>query len=243
MEEYFKRLYAASFNDFCECLNKRIAQKERTFIVTANPETFWMGQSDKEINTILLDPKVTLVPDGISIVKSAHMLDIAIKERITGCDLADYLLKYAGKKGLKIALLGAKEEVITKLVEKIKSDYPAAQVVYAENGYTPDKDAFFQKIKKLEPDIVLVALGIPVQEKLIYQHLKEFKKGIFMGVGGSFDVLSGSKKRAPKVFIKLHLEWLYRLLCEPKRIKRFYDNNIKFMAHILKLKKAKNKTK
>ena len=82
----------------------------------------------------------------------------------------------------------------------------------------------------------MVALGIPNQEKLIYKHLSKFKSGIFIGVGGSFDVISGSKKRAPKLFIKLNLEWLYRIVTEPKRLKRFYNNNIKFM---LKVKKEK----
>ena len=74
------------------------------------------------------------------------------------------------------------------------------------------------------------------QEKLIYKHLNSFKKGIFVGVGGSFDVISGTKKRAPKLFIKLNLEWLYRIVTEPKRLKRFYNNNIKF---ILKIRKEK----
>ena len=80
----------------------------------------------------------------------------------------------------------------------------------------------------------MVALGIPTQEKLIYKHLADFEKGIFIGVGGSFDVLSGTKQRAPEFFIKHNLEWFYRIMKEPSRIKRFYNNNIKF---ILKLKK------
>ena len=92
----------------------------------------------------------------------------------------------------------------------------------------------FKEIIKCKPDIVLVALGMPQQEELIYKYLDKFKKGIFVGVGGSFDVLSGTIKRAPKIFIKLNLEWLYRILKEPKRLKRFYNNNIKF---ILKIKK------
>ena len=80
-----------------------------------------------------------------------------------------------------------------------------------------------KKIVKLNPDICLVALGIPYQEKLINKYIDIAKKGIYVGVGGSFDVLSGTKKRAPKIFIKLNLEWLYRLICEPKRLKRFIN--------------------
>ena len=96
------------------------------------------------------------------------------------------------------------------------------------------------RIKDLEPDILMVALGIPLQEKLIYEHLNDFKKGIFIGVGGSFDVLSGSKKRAPKIFIKLNLELLYRICSEQKRIKRFIKYNLKFMNLIRKEKNNVN---
>ena len=85
---------------------------------------------------------------------------------------------------------------------------------------------------KQKPDIILVAWGIPAQEKLIYKHLDKFDKGIFVGVGGSFDVISGHKKRAPKIFIKLNLEWLYRIIKEPKRLKRFYDSNVKFLFKV-----------
>ena len=81
----------------------------------------------------------------------------------------------------------------------------------------------------------MVALGVPSQEKLIYKHLDEFKKGIFIGVGGSFDVLSGTKKRAPKLFIKTNTEWLYRIICEPKRLKRFWNNNVKFIIKVKNL--------
>ena len=82
----------------------------------------------------------------------------------------------------------------------------------------------------------MVAMGIPKQEKLIYKHLSKFKHGVFIGVGGSFDVISTVKKRAPKLFIKLNLEWLYRIICEPKRLKRFYNNNVKFILNIKKYK-------
>ena len=95
-----------------------------------------------------------------------------------------------------------------------------------------------EDIKSKSPDVVLVALGAPKQEKLIYENLRDFHKGIFVGVGGSFDVISGTKKRAPKVFIKLNLEWLYRIAFSPKRWKRFYEGNIKY---IIKLKKEVKK--
>ena len=128
------------------------------------------------------------------------------------------------------------KEVIDKLKKVLHDKYSNINLVKIENGYIKNKDNFFDEISKLEPDICLVALGIPNQEKIIYKHLNKFKKGIFVGVGGSLDVISGSKKRAPKIFQKLNIEWLYRIVREPKRLKRFYDNNIKF---ILKIKRIK----
>lgn len=232
MKKVFKRLYTNSFDNFCELLKDRINSNKKTFIVTANPETFMMSEKDSEIRNMLLDKNVTLVPDGIGVVKAAKMLNINVNERIAGVDIAEFLLEYANEKGLKVYLFGSKQEVIDGMKELIEKKYINIKLVGATNGYVNDKDKEFEKIRKSNPDIVMVALGIPVQEKLIYNHLNEFKKGIFIGVGGSFDVLSGTKKRAPKLFIKLNLEWLYRILCEPKRLKRFWNNNIKFILGV-----------
>ena len=91
-----------------------------------------------------------------------------------------------------------------------------------------------EAIQALQPDLVLVALGVPAQEKLIARHLGNFSKGVFIGVGGSFDVLSGSKRRAPALFVKTNTEWLYRILREPSRLGRFYRNNIKFLGEVRK---------
>ena len=124
--------------------------------------------------------------------------------------------------------------------EMLKAKYPKIKLLGSENGYVKDRQKSFDKIVELKPDVVLVALGIPHQELLIYRNLSKIEKGIFIGVGGSFDVLSGCKKRAPKIFIKLHLEWLYRITVEPKRLKRFFKSNIRYLSKIRKEKKGKN---
>ena len=119
----------------------------------------------------------------------------------------------------------------------IKEKYPKAKLIGTSNGYIKDKDKVFEDIKQKNPDVVLVALGIPMQEKIIAKHYDEFSKGIFIGVGGSFDVISGSKRRAPKLFLKLNIEWLYRIVKEPKRLKRFWRSNVKYISKIRKEKK------
>ena len=236
MKKIFERLYTKSFTSFCELLKNKIDNKEKTFIITANPETFMLSEQDSEMQKMLNDKNVTIVPDGIGVVKAAKMININVKERIAGVDIAKFLLEYANEKKLKVYLFGSKEEVIEGMKNVIKKDYSSIKLVGATNGYVTDKDNEFKNIKKANPDIVMVALGIPAQEKLIYKHLDEFKKGVFIGVGGSFDVLSGTKKRAPKIFIKLNLEWLYRIMCEPKRLKRFWNSNVKFLFKVKKYK-------
>lgn len=236
MKELFNKLYKESANNFYRVLKTNLKKNKKMFIVTANPETFMISEGDDDVNKLLFDEDTILVPDGIGIVKAAKMLKYDIKERIPGIDIANKLLDYGNELGKSIYLFGSREEVITSMKELIKEKYPDLKLVGATNGYENDKDKVFAKIAKERPDIVLVALGIPAQEKLIYKHIDKFDKGIFVGVGGSFDVISGHKKRAPQIFIKLNLEWLYRIAKEPKRLKRFYDSNVKFMFKVGKIK-------
>lgn len=232
----FNKLYSDSAESFYKLLKENLGNNNKMFIVTANPETFMISEEDEEMKKLMLDDETTIVPDGIGIVRTAKKNKCNVKERITGIDIAIKLLEYGNELNKKIYLFGSKEEVIVSMKEVLKNKYPDIIISGTSNGYVKDRDKVFEEISKLEPDIVLVALGIPHQEKIIYKHLNKFKKGIFVGVGGSFDVISGHKKRAPKIFIKLNLEWLYRLLKEPKRIKRFYNSNIKFMFKNRKIK-------
>ena len=239
MEKYYKVMYKDSANSFYNLLEDYLVNNKKEFIVTANPETFMKSLEDKEVTKLLSDKNTLLVPDGIGIVRSSKMLGYDITERITGIDIAYELLKLGNKYHKKIYLFGSMQKVIDMMLEVLKKDYPNLIIVGSSNGYVNDKDKVFDEIYKLKPDIVLVALGIPLQEKLIYKHLNKFDKGIFVGVGGSFDVISGYKKRAPKIFIKLNLEWLYRIIKEPKRIKRFFESNVKFMIYNYKLRKSR----
>lgn len=232
MKELFYKLYKKDKESFYKIIRNNLESNKKTFIVTANPETFMTSINDSELKQLLIDKQTTIVPDGVGIVKAGKKIGCNIKERITGIDIAYKLLEYGNDLDKTIYLFGAKEEVIVSMKKVLSNQYPNLKIVGTSNGYIEDKDKVFNNIVKLEPDIVLVALGIPLQEKLIYKHLDKFKKGVFVGVGGSFDVISGHKKRAPKIFIKLNLEWLYRILQEPKRFKKFYNNNIKFIIKI-----------
>ena len=229
LRKYFEKVYSEGKDAFYKELENSLRKEEKRFIVTANPETLMIAESNSELKECLLEKYVTIVPDGIGIIKGAKILGYPQKETITGVELAEQLFKYCDEQEKTIYLFGAKQEVIEKLENVINEKYPKAKIVGKENGYVEDKQKAFEEIKKLSPDLILVALGIPKQEILINNNYNDFKKGIFIGVGGSFDVLSGTKKRAPKFFRKLHLEWLYRIMKEPKRLKRFFDSNIKYI--------------
>lgn len=237
MINYFNKLYKGTKADFLKLLKNDLALGKKRFIVTANPEAFILGKENPDIDKLLTDEATTVVADGIGIVKGADIVGIKVEERIPGVDIAEQLFSYGNEMKKSIFLFGSKKEVIDALVKHLSEAYPDLVVAGAVDGYVEDKDKVFDEIAEKAPDIVLVALGMPAQERLIYKNLSRFDKGIFVGVGGSFDVLSGTKERAPEFFIKHNIEWLYRIVKEPKRLKRFYNNNIKF---IFKLRNLKN---
>lgn len=229
MKDILEKIYNDNENNFYKYLEKLLLENEKKFIITVNPEIVMKSYNNVNIKNILLNDNNILVPDGISIIKKAKKYNINIKERITGVDISSKALEICNKNKKSIYLFGAKKEVIKSLISKIKKDYSNINILGYNDGYVSDKDKIMKEIIKLSPDLVLVALGVPSQELLINKYIEKAKKGIFIGVGGTFDVLSGNKKRAPKLFIKLNLEWFYRIICEPKRLKRFIQNNIVFM--------------
>lgn len=235
MKEKLNKIYNKSSNEYFKLLKNNLKNNKKTFIITANPEIIMYSENDKEISDMFNDKCVSIVPDGIAVVKASRMVGNNVFERITGVDISLKLLEYCNELNKGLYLFGAKEEVINSLVNVINEKYPNIKLLGATNGYVDNKDRVMKEVVKLKPDVVMVALGVPNQEKLIYKYLDKFDKGIFIGVGGTFDVLSGLKKRAPKIFIKLNLEWLYRIVCEPKRLKRFWNNNVKFIFKVRKI--------
>lgn len=237
MKDYFEKIYKNSKNEFYDLVNINLKSNNKMFIITANPETLMTAENNTNFRSALLDNKTTIVADGIGVVKGGKYLKYNIKEIIPGVELCSELFEYCNTLNKSIFLFGATEDIVKKLVEVIKTNYPNVKIVGYKNGYIENKQDVFDSMIQLEPDVVLVALGIPHQELLIYNNLDKFNKGIFVGVGGSFDVLSGAKKRAPKLFRKLHLEWLYRIIKEPKRFKRFFSSNVKYIFRLIHFKK------
>lgn len=201
-------------------LDERIQTGQKAFVVTANPEIVMKANEDRNyMDTIRQADYITA--DGIGIVKAAQILGDPLPERVAGFDTLVDLLQLADQKRYSIYLLGAAEEVLEKTVANIQKDYPNVNIVGFHNGFFDwENNSIDEEIQSRKPDLIFVALGLPRQENWISQNLHKFEKGVFMGVGGSFDVLAGAVQRAPEFWQKVNLEWFYRLLKQPSRWRR-----------------------
>ncbi len=190
-------------------------------IVTPNPEIIVLAQKDEELKRILSEADLS-IPDGIGIKVASRFLGKPIKERVTGADLMEKILKL-GKH--RIFLLVGKGGVVEKIAKKFSN------IV----GFTEDIDEAIECINELRPNILFVALGAPKQEKWIHYNIAEIPSvKVAMGVGGAFDFISGKILRAPKFSRKIGLEWLWRLIIQPWRIRRIYNATIKFPWLVIK---------
>lgn len=224
--------------EFIDLFQKRIEQQEKTLVVTANPEIVMYAKDHPDYQELLLTEADFITADGIGVIKASNMLNTPLKERVTGYDLFLRLLALAEQKELSIYLVGAKQEVIDVAAQKIRDEYPHVKLVGYRNGYFDlDDQAVQDAIIEQKPDMVFAALGFPRQEYFLKSLKAKLDKGYLMGIGGSFDVFSGTTKRAPVWMQNLHLEWFYRLVKEPTRFKRMLVLP-QFIQEIKKLRKG-----
>ncbi|MEC1770267.1 WecB/TagA/CpsF family glycosyltransferase [Schinkia azotoformans] len=225
MEDKFVSILGVNFintnmNDMVERLKERMQSGQKGFVVTANPEIVMKALEDPTYKKYV-EKADYVTADGIGVVKGAQILGKPLLERVAGYDLMRNLLTVLNEKKLKLYMLGAQEETIEKAVQTIKVEYPDLEIAGYHHGFFKWEDpAIINEIKETQPDLILVALGMPRQEKWIAEHIDHVEKGVFIGVGGSFDVVAGTVKRAPEVWQKLNLEWFYRLLKQPSRWRR-----------------------
>jgi len=220
-------------------VEKDIKNEKKSFIVAINPEKILKARKDENLKE-LLNKASYQIPDGVGVIYASKIKKGKIRSRVTGIDCMEMLCELSNKKGYKIFMYGAKDEVIKKAKEKLEEKYPKIKIVGTINGYEKDNDKIINEINKSKADIIFVALGSPKQELWITSNMDKLCVKIYQGVGGSFDVVSGNIKRAPKWMQNHGLEWLYRLLKEPKRIFR-QIKLVKFLLLILFDFKSKKK--
>lgn len=190
-------------------------------VATANAEMIMMANSDVELMDILNNADL-VVPDGAGTVWAARHHSYEMPERVAGFDLVQNLLAQGAKKNFKIFFLGAAPDVVEKAKVAAEKKYKGIQIVGIRDGYFSKEQEtdIIEEIKNANPDILLVALGVPRQEKWIKKYMEQLNVPVSIGVGGTFDVMAGVVKRAPVWMQKAKLEWLYRGLKQPTRIGR-----------------------
>ncbi len=205
-----------------EILKGIFKEKKLTIIYNINPLIINNFLHNKEIKREINKGKYN-IPDGNGIALASRLSSNNIKSPIPGIDLMEDICKESTIKKYTIYLYGAKEESVKGTKEYLEHKYPQIKIIGYQNGYNKNKEEDGKKIVQSKPDILFVALGSPLQEEFIISNQENFKNiKIIMPVGGSFDVLSGNLKRAPKFFRVLKIEWLYRMLKEPKRFKELF---------------------
>jgi N-acetylglucosaminyldiphosphoundecaprenol N-acetyl-beta-D-mannosaminyltransferase len=178
--------------------------------------------------------------DGAGVVLASRFLNNPLKERVAGIDLMVTILKMAATYNYKIYLLGATDEVLDKLVEKLDETYGPGMVAGKRNGYfaAEEEQSVAEEIARSGAQMLFVAMPSPKKENFLYKYESILKKVNFtMGVGGSFDVLAGKVKRAPMWMQKTSLEWAYRVYQEPRRMfMRYLKGNLQFIGLVMRTK-------
>jgi N-acetylglucosaminyldiphosphoundecaprenol N-acetyl-beta-D-mannosaminyltransferase len=207
-----------------EKVGRFIEEGGKHVIFTPNAEIIMQAQRDPELKDILKNADM-LTADGAGVVLASGMLGNRLPEKVSGVDLVQEIFRTFASKGLRCFLFGARPGVAEEAAVNIIKDNPGIVVAGCRNGYFSDEecDEIIAEINKSAPDILLVALGAPKQEKWISKHLDKLDVKVCIGVGGTLDVLSGKVRLAPEFFRKSGLEWFYRLCREPRRAKRMLD--------------------
>ena len=209
-----------------------LTEPEKRMIFTVNPEIIMLAKDDSDFSRTLNQADM-VTADGIGVVMAAKKLGTPLPERVAGYDLQ---LRLFAETEASYYFLGAAEGVAAEAAQKIMAKYPTAKVLGTHNGYFKDIEEIAGEINRCAPDILLVGLGAKKQEELIARCKDRLNAKVFIGVGGSFDGFSGRVKRAPQFFIRLHLEWFYRLLKQPSRWRRMLKLP-QFLREVQKYKK------
>lgn len=212
---------AVTMAEAVDVVRRAMDTRAGVMVATANAEMLMRATHDEELCRIL-NASALVVPDGAGTVWAARHLGHAMPERVAGYDLAQELLRCAPAEGRRVYFFGSAPGVAEKAKAKAEQLYPGIEIVGVRNGFfsPADNAAIIAEIRAARPDLLLVALGVPKQEKWIAAHLAELDVPVAIGVGGTLDVMAGVMKRAPHWMQKAKLEWLFRGLMQPKRAGR-----------------------
>ncbi len=234
----------ASMGETVSLIDEAVAADRFTQHVVVNVAKIVNMQRDPQLDASVRECDIINI-DGMGVVLGARMLGHDVPERVAGVDLFHELLAMSANKGYSVYLLGAKEEVVGETARRVQQLYPGLKLAGYHHGYFwDDEEAMVNKVRESGAQLLFVAITSPKKENFINRWRDQLGVTFVMGVGGTFDVVAGKVKRAPLWMQKWGLEWLYRVIQEPRRMwKRYLVTNSKFAWMLLKakLKQVMNK--
>jgi N-acetylglucosaminyldiphosphoundecaprenol N-acetyl-beta-D-mannosaminyltransferase len=225
-----------SWNDAVDLATRAMGDRFRLQMGDVNVSKVIDAQSDPHFRKWLEDSDVVCA-DGVGVIWGCHLLGIPVADRVTGIDLMTRVIAVCEQRGFRPYFLGATETVIKDLVNQLQRRHPNLKIAGWRNGYfrPEDEPAIVAEIKASGADCLFVGISSPIKERFLNQYRDEFNIPLQMGVGGSFDVLSGHVKRAPRLMQRIGLEWLFRVAQEPRRLaRRYYVSNSRFVLLLLR---------
>jgi N-acetylglucosaminyldiphosphoundecaprenol N-acetyl-beta-D-mannosaminyltransferase len=211
---------SVTMNEAVEICNGFLDEGKVHVIHTPNAEIVQLCAEQNEYYD-LINSADLVIPDGAGVILASKILGCPLqKGKVAGIELCERLIKLSAECKKSVFFLGGKPGIAEEAAVKMKERYPSLLVAGCSDGYFKDDAAVIKKINDSGASVLLICLGVPRQEKWMYSHRNELNIRLMGGFGGSFDIFSGVTRRAPRIFIRLNLEWLYRLICEPRRIRR-----------------------
>ncbi len=223
-----------NMSDTIKYIGEHLDDLRGKYICVSNVHTTVMSYENEEYRKIQNGAAMAL-PDGAPLSSYSRRKGYKQAQRVTGPDLMLELFAISKEKGYRHYFYGATEETLQSMREVLERDYPGIEIagMYAPpfRALTSQEDAqIVAKINESRPDFIWIGLGAPKQEEWMYQHMGQLQ-GVLIGVGAGFDYLAGYIKRAPRWMQRMSLEWLYRLLQDPKRLwRRYFTSNVKFIC-------------
>jgi N-acetylglucosaminyldiphosphoundecaprenol N-acetyl-beta-D-mannosaminyltransferase len=221
-----------SYDQALGCIERAVESGRKAFWVAINARKCYDAWHSPELMDVLRQATVGIC-DGIGVVVASKILHGRWIDRITGCDLFFKTVSLASQKNWGVFLLGASPESNSGAYEKLREMYPNLRIVGRQDGYFKDSSAVIEQINASKADLLFVAMGSPKQEYWIGRHRQDIDAAFCMGVGGSFDVAAGNLVRAPKIFQRMGLEFLYQLVTEPGKRWRRQITYFPFMLRIV----------